>query len=167
MSIPLVVSRPDFAIRPLADELDHAHELASWHHAQFGYLSPSVTLAQRIDRLVEGARSDELPKTWAAVADGRLLGSASLALHTIVHSHLSPWLSSVYVSPPYRRLRIGSALVRHVERAAVGRGFTQLYLFTPDREALYARLGWTLMEHAKYASHRIAIMKRCLALSPL
>jgi N-acetylglutamate synthase-like GNAT family acetyltransferase len=115
-----------------------------------------------MDRLGEAAHGDGLPITWVAVAHDALIGSASLVARTIVRQDLSPWLSSVYVAPQYRHQAIGSTLVRHVERSAAKLGFARLHLFTPDREALYARLGWTLVETTEHSSRRLAIMARTL-----
>lgn len=150
----------DFKIQPLADNLEHVPTLATWHQAQFGYLNPAVTIEQRIERLAASAQREKLPMTVIALSGKRLLGSASLLPKTITHQHLSPWLSSVYVVPEYRNRGIGSELTRYLVQAAADMGLEKIYLFTPKSEALYARLGWEVVEHSEYGGHRIAIMSR-------
>jgi predicted N-acetyltransferase YhbS len=149
---------PTVRIEHLADHPQHLAALAAWHQAQFGYLNTSVTVEQRMERLRASAQKGKLPMTFVAVCEGQLLGSASLLPQTITHSHLSPWLSSVYVAPDHRNKGIGSALVRHVVQEAAGMGMDKVYLFTPNSEALYARLGWKALEHTEYQGHRLTIM---------
>ena len=142
----------------LADHLQHLAALSAWHQAQFGYLNTSVTVEQRMERLKASAQKGTLPMTFVAVCEDQLLGSASLLRQTITHSHLSPWLSSVYVAPSHRNKGIGSALVRHVVQEAAGLGMDKIYLFTPNSEALYVRLGWKVVEHTERQGQRLTIM---------
>jgi N-acetylglutamate synthase-like GNAT family acetyltransferase len=37
-------------------------------------------------------------------------------------------------------------------------GITRLYLFTPDQEPFYARLGWTRLEQAEVRNTSVIIM---------
>ena len=75
---------------------------------------------------------------------------------------LSPWLAAVYVLPEFRRQGIGSQLVRAIEETGKRLLLERLYLFTPDREAFYARLGWSLLELAEYRNHTNVIMTKSL-----
>ena len=71
-----------------------------------------------------------------------MVGSASLIAQDMdTRPELSPWLASVYVAAEHRRQGIGSALVRRVAQEAAALGVETLYLFTPDQEHFYARLG--------------------------
>ena len=38
-------------------------------------------------------------------------------------------------------------------------GVERLYLFTPDRESLYARIGWTVRERLEYHDEQIVVME--------
>ncbi len=147
-------------IESLAKHLHHLPALAAWHQAQFGYLNTSVTIEQRTQRLMASAQTGQLPMTWVALREDQLLGSASLLAQTITHPHLSPWLSSVYVSPDCRNRGVGSALVEHVVLEAASMGIQKVYLFTPNSEAMYARLGWSTVEHAEYQGRSITIMSK-------
>lgn len=145
-------------IEPLAEHLHHLAELAAWHQAQFGYLNTSVTLEQRVDRLKASAQTGRLPMAYVALSENQLLGSASLLSQTITHAHLSPWLSSVYVALHHRGQGIASALIRNMVHEAARIGVKEVYLFTPSSEALYARLGWKVLEYADHKGLPLTIM---------
>ena len=146
----------------LADHVPHLPQLAKWHHAEFGYLNPANTVERYVERLKASLRKSDLPTTFIALRDDKLLGSASLVRQTITHQHLSPWLSSVYVDPAHRGSGIASALVGRVERAAAEMGSEKIYLFTPSSEKMYAGLGWTLIEYSSHHGLKIAIMSKVL-----
>jgi GNAT superfamily N-acetyltransferase len=149
-------------IEYLADHLSHLPQLATWHHAEFGYLNPANTVERYVERLTASLQRSDLPTTFIALRDDTLLGSASLVRQTITHPHLSPWLSSVYVDPRHRGGGIASALVGRVETAAAEMGSDRIYLFTPSSEKLYAGLGWKLMEYSDYRGLTLAIMSKAL-----
>ena len=136
--------------------------MATWQHAEFGYLTPANTVERYVERLTASLQKSDLPTTFIALQDDTLLGSASLVRQTITHQHLQPWLSSVYVDPQYRGRGIAAALVGRVEKAAAAMGSETIYLFTPSSEKLYAGLGWELMEYSKYHGLKIAIMSKVL-----
>lgn len=148
----------EFQIQSLTDNQLHIPTLAAWHQAQFGYLAPSVTIEQRLEKLTASAQKGKLPLTVVATCENQLLGSASLLPQTITHQHLSPWLSSVYVAPEFRNKRVGSALTQHIVHEAANIGIEKVYLFTPDAEALYAKLGWEIIEYSEYRGRRLTIM---------
>jgi len=133
--------------------------LAKWHYTEWSYLHAVDSVERRISELEEEAKSDGIPQTFVAVSGDTLLGSASLIPHDMsIRMDLSPWLASVYVPVEQRNRGIGSALVRHVVKEAESLGYRIIYLFTPDREAFYVRLGWSLMERTEYHGHHVPIM---------
>ena len=134
--------------------------LAEWHHRQWAYLNPGDSVERRISELEAESESDGIPKTFVAVSGDTLLGSASLLPHDMdIRMDLSPWLASVYVAAEHREKGIGTALILHVMGEAKNLGYRTIYLYTPDREALYARLGWSLLERVVYHGHQMPIMK--------
>jgi GNAT superfamily N-acetyltransferase len=68
----------------------------------------------------------------------------------------------VYVAPQYRRQGVATALIGRVEQRAAALGSDSLFLFTPESEALYAGLGWQLMEYSDHQGRRLAIMSKAL-----
>lgn len=47
-----------------------------------------------------------------------------------------------------------------VEEKAVELGFDTLYLWTPDKEHFYARLGWTVIDRTEYRNENAVVMKK-------
>jgi GNAT superfamily N-acetyltransferase len=107
-------------IEYLADYPLHLPKVATWQHAQFGYLTPTTTLEDRGERLRRSLQKDAFPMALIALsANGTLLGSAGILPATITHRHLTPWLSSVYVPEEFRGQGIASALsLRAIDEAA-------------------------------------------------
>ncbi len=147
-------------IANLKDHPEFIPTLAAWHHSQWAYLNPNGSVEKRIASLKAELESDGIPKTFVAVSEETLLGSASLIPHDMeTRMELSPWLASVFVAPEFRKRGIASALVRHVVKEAGRRGHTTLYLFTTSElVAFYASLGWSHMETAEYRGHPAEIM---------
>jgi predicted N-acetyltransferase YhbS len=138
----------------------HIPRLAAWHHEQWSYLNPDKTIEERIDELREHLAGNPVPRTFIALDDQRLMGSASLIADDMAtHPELTPWLASVFVSPLYRKQGVGAALVRRVMTAAAESGIATLSLFTPDQEQLYRRLGWHTVARELYASAEVVIMQ--------
>lgn len=142
----------------LKDAPQHLEMLAQWHHEQWSNLNPGETLEQRILRMQPYLHYGLIPTTFIAVED-QLLGSAALVENDMeTKPQLSPWLASVFVAPPYRHKGIGSQLVSYAMSQAKSGGIRTLYLFTPDMEKFYYKLGWRLISHEKYQGHDVSIM---------
>ncbi len=141
---------------------DHSHfipTLSKWHHDQWSYLNPSRTIEDRVEELQLSASRQQIPITFVAFSGGVLLGSASLIAHDMdTRLDLSPWLASVYVAPRHRKKGFGSALVKRTVKEAKASAVETLYLFTPDREDFYARLGWSFLERTGYHGENVVIM---------
>lgn len=113
---------------------------------------------QRIEKMKSHLTPQFVPTTFIAVND-ELLGSAAVIEHDMdTRMELTPWLASVYVTPEFRKQGIGSKLVLHVMEKAKENNIDKLYLFTPDREAFYARLDWTTIEKTNYHGYDVTIM---------
>ena len=150
---------PDVSVDYLADHRQFIETLARWHHETWSYLSPSTTLAQRVERLRGNARVGQIPTTLVVLQDGRPVGCASLVSSDLsIRQHLSPWLASVYVEPALRNKGVGSILVRHAMQEANRLGHDDLYLYTPDRQSFYARLGWCEIEKCLYRNYPMSVM---------
>jgi GNAT superfamily N-acetyltransferase len=104
---------------------------------------------------------DRIPLTLLALVESQPVGTASIFLHDMdTRMDLTPWLAAVYVLPEFRGQGIGSQLVRAIEDVATRLQLERLYLFTPDREDFYARLGWSVLETAEYRQHSNVIMTK-------
>jgi N-acetylglutamate synthase-like GNAT family acetyltransferase len=148
----------------LADHPAFIPTLAQWHHAQWSYLSPGATLERRTAHLQGQLGKKQIPTTFVAYKTTKagteiVVGSASLIAQDMdTRPELSPWLASVYVAAEHRRQGIGSALVRRVVEEAAALKVKRLYLFTPDRESFYARLGWSAIERCTYRGYPQVVM---------
>ncbi len=146
-------------IQPLRECLTCIPQLARWHHAQWSSLNPGETLAGRVARLEGHAGNQEMPLTWVALDGGKLVGSASLVPSDMeIRPDFEPWLASVFVDPEERSRGIGSQLVQYIMQQARELHFTRLYLFTPDRQTFYQRLGWHHRETISYHETLVNLM---------
>lgn len=144
----------------LKEEPRHLSVLAQWHHKQWAYLNPEASLEKRIARMRACLNDALIPGIFIAKEGEQLLGSAAIVEHDMdTHRELTPWLASVFVAPAYRRRGVGTALVRHVMQQAQAAGIPVLYLFTPDQEAFYRKLGWQTLGRESYRGHDVTIMQ--------
>jgi len=143
----------------LKDKPEHLLPLAQWHHAEWSYLNPLRSFDQRVQEMQEDLEGKAIPTTFVAEDNGELLGSACiLADDMSSHPELTPWLASVYVNDIHRGKGIGSTLVKRVMQHAKDSGVKRLYLYTPDQEQMYARLGWQLFSREPYNGTPVTIM---------
>ena len=133
--------------------------LARWHSKQWRHLNPCASIELYADLFQSHLGKTRIPTTFVALSGETLLGSASLIAQDMdIHPELSPWLACVYVLPEHRRRGVGSALVRRVAQEAQALGEEAVHLYTADKEGFYARLGWSVLEHAEYRGYQVAVM---------
>jgi N-acetylglutamate synthase-like GNAT family acetyltransferase len=90
-----------------------------------------------------------------------LVGTVCLKVHEIdTRPDLTPWLSGLYVSVSQRKQWIGSELVLTIEKKAQELGVKKLYLYTPESENFYYKLGWHVKERTKYNGYPVTIMQK-------
>lgn len=134
-------------------------QLASWHQEEWSYLNPGESIEQRIARMQPFLNNQLVPSTFIAKEDN-LSGSAALVSHDMeTRPDLSPWLASVYVAVEFRGRGTGTKLVKHVMQQAFKGGINKLYLYTPDKEIFYSKLGWKTLSREKYHGLDVTIME--------
>ncbi len=142
---------------------DHPETLpvvARWIFDEWGDLCPGSTLETFIEHLQENCHDDQVPLTLIALLDGEVVGTASLIEYDMDTRHdLTPWLASVYVTPAQRGKGFGTKLVQAIVAKAREFKVPKLYLFTPDQEHFYRRLGWQPQEYTDYRGHNVVIMQ--------
>lgn len=106
---------------------------------------PAVAALLRVARLP----ADDLASVpglnmWVLELDGKLAGAAALE-GTESTGRL---LRSVVIAPAHQRRGLGRDLVAQVEREARDEGIEQLVLLTETAQALFARLGYKVIDRA-------------------
>ncbi len=100
---------------------------------------------------------------FVAYCGTRPLGVALLRDHDLAtFRELTPWLSSLFALPSFRGTGIGFHLIQTVEHAAIERGARRLYLYTPNQERFYARLGWLVLDRFSLNERNFVVMSRRL-----
>lgn len=133
--------------------------IAKWHHDEWAYLNPQSTLKNRIKKYHEYLGQVFIPSTYVAFEKDDIMGSASIVKSDMkTRMEYSPWLASVYVHPEHRNKRIGTKLVSHVMAMAKKNDCETLYLFTPDKENFYKRLGWSTIHRESYSNANVFVM---------
>jgi len=76
---------------------------------------------------------------------------------------LTPWLGGLYVEPAFRGRGHATALVRQVEDFARAAQVSVLWLYTPNADGLYLRLGWLYAGTEQEEGHNVILMRRELS----
>lgn len=146
--------------------LDHQYlipEIVELKFQQFGYLVPEKTLQDFKNGLEAHLNDQKLPIAYVIVENKQFIGTFSLRKCDMdTHQHLSPWVGSVLVHPSKRKRGIGAFLVQKAEMTANELGYNHLYLFTPDKAAWYAKLGWQTLEHTLFNKEPVTVMEKSL-----
>lgn len=138
----------------------HIPTIARWHFDEWGYLNPGKTLDQRIERMQRYLVDSPIPSMLIAVEGEEILGTAALVESDMdSHPELTPWLASVYIQADQRGRGLGKQLVQALMDFAGQQGLPHLYLFTPDQDAFYAKLGWQYLVRETYRDTSVTIMR--------
>lgn len=129
--------------------------IAKWIFSEWGHIKPENSLETTI-ALLKGRCGDMIPSMYVAEVDNMPVGTASLIECDMeIRQQYTPWLASVYVDANWRNQGIGSQIVGHVENEAKNHKVKKLYLFTPNRQKMYFRLGWQQIEELEYKGHNL------------
>ena len=149
----------------LADHLALLPQLARLHFDEWGHLRPNETLEVRTLRLRNCCGRSSIPTVVVALEGDTLCGSAMLIPHEVDdRPELTPWLDGVYVVSAFRRRGLGAALVERIVAEARTMGIHALYLYTPDAESLYSRLGWVAIERRQHRGEAVTVMSKQLVI---
>ncbi|MBF0312939.1 MAG: GNAT family N-acetyltransferase [Oligoflexia bacterium] len=149
----------ELRIEKLQQDSPALFELAKWFHAEWGHYHPGQELEGRVADTKKLCNHDKLPTTWVAYRGEELVGSVALTYDDLpTRPALNPWLASFYIKKELRGAGIGSKLFQYVMEEAPRMGIKDLYLYTHDRETMYARFGWKVMERTNFCGDDIAVM---------
>lgn len=145
----------------LANHQKHIPALASWlkaHDAEF-FAGSSLSDVAR-NHFESRLNTDSLPMSFIALMDGVPVGTIALLVSSVTtHTHLSPWLGALYVSPDYRHRGIGMRLVTHALNEARELGFDGVYAGISRAEDRYISAGWRVTERVTYCGKPLSVMR--------
>jgi GNAT superfamily N-acetyltransferase len=151
------------AIVRLQADSPHARTVAGWTHDTWGHLHPDTPAADYHREFYAQCGEGGVPSVFVAMHEASPVGTASLVADDMdIRCELTPWLASVFVQPGWRGRGIASRLVRRIEAEALAHGIRHFYLYTPDQQALYRRLGWEEREALTYRGESVTVMSRRL-----
>jgi len=151
-------------IEPLADNMHFFCDVAKLKFHEFSYLTGDETIESYLERQKTYVRDQLIPKAYVVINQlGSLTGTFTLKLEDLSSRlDLSPWFGSLVVAPKYRKQGIGAYIVNSAVRLAKDLGYSQLYLYTPNHEAWYAKQGWQLIERTLSGKFLVSVMSKAL-----
>ena len=149
-----------FDIRRLTDDDGEVSTVAGWIHHEWGHMVEGRTLETAHEKVRQSLSGSDMPMTLVCYLDGELAGTAGIDIADMkTHPELTPWMVSVFVAPTHRKKGIGTALCKRIAEEFKRRSIVTAYLFTPDQERLYARLGWKIFLSEEYRGEQVVIMR--------
>lgn len=151
-------------IEPLSKNMHFFHDVAKLKFQEFSYLTGNETFENYLERQKKYITEESIPKSYVVLNESReLIGTFALKLTDLsTRLDLSPWLGGLVVAPSFRRQGVGSYIVNQAECLAKELGYSELYLYTPDKEAWYAKQGWQLMDRSLSGEFPISVMYKTL-----
>ena len=155
-------------IEPLANHRALLPTIAKLLNQQWGDLPPWASPVQIEQRLATQLNTGRAPFTLVALGDNNeFLGTASIKLFELPeHPDKAHWLGEVFVLAELRGRGVGAALIRACIAECERLQLPALYLYTPDQQLLYARLGWEEIERARVSGEDVSIMRLKLVAAP-
>lgn len=148
-------------IEPLANHRALLPTIAKLLNQQWGELSPWASPSEIEQRLVTQLNIGRAPFTLVALGgNNEFLGTASIKLFELrEHPDKTHWLGEVFIPTELRGRGVGSALIRACIAECERLQLPALYLYTPDQQLLYARLGWEELERSRVNGEDVSIMR--------
>ncbi len=97
--------------------------------------------------------------TLVALEDGMPIATASIIQYELCDDMTRKyWLGEVLTAQAHRGKGIAGKLIRALSETAQAAGYPELWLYTPDQQALYARLGWKPVEEKYDSDEWVTVM---------
>src|SRR5262245_38437558 len=148
---------------PLNQKLAWLEQIATWHHAHWGYLRPAETL-EDVRTLYRGRlQTDQLPITYVLCKNHALAGKFSLLQNTypFFEQASTPVLNHVYIAQPYRGRGLFKLLIQFVEHIAAQMKFKEVYGFTMDKRLnrLYEQVNCCCIGESVFLERKIFLFQ--------
>ena len=137
-------------------------QIASALHQEWSELTPWSDINQIEARLYLRCRSQTESILCAYVDDnGNLLATASTIYQELPEiTQATWWLGEVLTVPSTRGKKIGVRLIERLYQEYRLNTDENLYLYTPDMQILYRRMGWIDVEQRSVNGEFVTVMKR-------
>ena len=134
--------------------------VAGWLYNEWGRHLPGRSLETAEHALRQEPDPRGLPSTLIAIEGDEPVGVARLVEFDLdSRPDLGPWLASVYVPADKRSRGTGTLVCSGIVEIARQRGYSTLYLFTPDRAPFYERQGWEVVGYQLHRGVQVTLMK--------
>lgn len=147
----------------LSDYPDYIDPLVDMLHKEWGALaawSDPVALKTEFEGRLQ---TDTAPLTLVALQQDRLIGSVSITRDELPHHpDKTFWVGDVIVAADQRGKGIGTLMMRAIVAHAAEIGVSDLYLYTPDQENYYRKLGWETIGRDPANGEDNVVMRYCL-----
>ena len=148
-------------IEPLNKYKHFTHDIAKMLHEEWSDLSPWASIHTIENRFNTSSNEEIFPITLLALSDEDcLIGTASVKLLEVPsHPNKVHWLGEVFIPKELRGQGIGSALILFCINYCVNNQVSELFLYTPDQQALYRRFGWVDIDSLEVNGEHVRVMK--------
>ncbi len=135
-------------IKLLADCSEVIPAIACLHQIEMK-LGAKSNFPQTVKEFQNHLNRNTLPLTLVAFVNTIPIGSVSLVEFELPsHTHLTPWLASLFVASGYKNRGIGKYLMAEIETIAKQNNYFELHLYTPIPD-YFAKLGWIVIDKAQ------------------
>lgn len=138
--------------------------LAQMTHQQWSYEEPWLSQQDIKKRIIRRIMASHNEFSLLAINDdNQLMSSASVIWYELTDkTQRQYWLGEVIVFPAFRLQGLASQLIKHVLTYSKRRDIPELYLYTPDKQFLYQKLGWQEIEYCEVHQQAVSIMRQTL-----
>lgn len=149
-------------IEPLVNHQQLIPTIADALHAEWRDFAPWSNSATIEGRFINASGTAVFPYCLVAVSEsGTFMGTASVKLYELAsHADKQHWLGEVFVPKPLRGQGIAARLIERIVEYAFSSGAPCLYLYTPDQQKYYRRLGWQACGQEVVNDEVVTIMVR-------
>jgi GNAT superfamily N-acetyltransferase len=155
------MQHPHITIDLLKNHPNHIPALAQlWEQGIGEPWLPGTPVDRVIENYTNHMNDQNLPLTFIALNDDKLVGMCSLRANDGIRPDLTPWLGSLVVDRAHQKQGIAKILMNKIKHKAKEMGYDRLHLFAfdPTIPTYYASLGWTQIAMDEYRGHKVVVM---------
>ena len=151
-------------IEPLSANRQRIDELAALLHLEWQDFPPwscRETISRRLEQRCEPQHPGMA--LLALSPQQEILGTASLIVYELADKpERKFWMGEVFTHPQHRGQGVARRLIDHCVAHCRQQQIAELYLYTPDQQLLYQKLGWQPVELREVCGEDVTVMCRTL-----